>query len=387
MCTKGIALKAACADNFYYPPEWDPNSGKSLDQFQREKGFEHHLGANRVKNMNKGALLVRFELPFKVRCLRCKTTLGQGTRWDAEKKCIGHYHSTKIWQFTMRCRCPVGHERSADGRIYCNQQFVIKTNPETRAYDLVEGWEEVNVGDGADQTSAEGQRQWMENNKETSEKEQDAMFKLEKTIRNKEKEADDKVRLRALIHDQKEREDTYSLNSNLRKRMRTQKKEIAEQQRIEDSKNRNFVLPLLDENEEDKEEAATVAFKTDYDKMERIQKREDARNQPLFSSSSKPSLKALVDSGERGLKRKAPPSILGPGPSAMSTRASTSATTSTKTLLSISGGSIAPEQALSISGGRTAVDSRKQAAQSVADLVQKKRKLVMHQKMARLFNK
>jgi len=353
MCTKGIALKAACADNFYYPPEWDPNSGESLDQFQRKKGFEHHLGANRVKNMKSGSLLVRFELPFKVRCLRCKGIWGQGARWDAEKKCIGTYHSTKIWQFTMRCRKPVGHERSADGRIYCNQQFVIKTNPETREYDLVEGWEHVN--NDMDQTTAAGQKRIIESKDERKEMEGDPMFKLEKTIRDKDKEAEDKIRLRALIQDQKEREDTYSLNSALRKRLRTQKKEDQENQRIEASKNKNFVLPLLDANAEDKEEAETVAFKTDFDAIERIQKRAIAHNQPLFSSSSKPS----SSSSDRGLKR--------PAPSAVSTRASTTSTL-----------------ARSKSTHSAQVADKKQAAQAhLTDLIQKRRKMVIHQKLER----
>lgn len=364
MCTKGIALKAACADNFYYPPEWNPDSGKSLDQFQREKGFEHHLGANRVKNMSKGSLLVRFELPFKVRCLRCKGIIGQGTRWDAEKKCIGQHHSTKIWSFTFRCKRPVGHERSADGRIYCNQQFVIQTDPANRDYKLVEGMEHVN--NEYDQTSAAGQRKIVEGKAEREEMETDPMFKLEKTIRNKQKEADDKIRLRALIQDQKEREDTYSLNSALRKRMRTQKKDDAERQRIEDSKSKNFVFPLLDATAEDKEEAETVAFKTDYDAIARSQKRAIAHNQPLFSSSSKPSSSSLSD---RGLKRPAPSGV--PGPSAVSTRASTtSAVTRSKSTLS-----------------GQATDKKQAAQEHLTNLIQKRRKMVLHQKMERVFKK
>merc|ERR1711924_33234 len=127
------------------------------------------------------------------------------------------YYSTKIWSFTMRCKMPVGHEKSADGRIYCNQQFVWKTDPENRDYALAEGLERVNHE--CDQTTSAGQHRIVENNQERRDMEADPMFKLEKTIRDKEKEAEDKNRLRALIRDQKNHEDTYAQNSALRKRL------------------------------------------------------------------------------------------------------------------------------------------------------------------------
>merc|ERR1719235_2902011 len=134
--------------------------------------------------------------------------IDQGTRYDADKKCIGKYYSTKIWSFTMRCKMPVGHEKSADGRIYCNQQFVWKTDPKNRDYELAEGLEKVNHE--CDQTSSAGQHIIVESKQERNDMEADPMFKLEKTIRDKEKEANDKIRLRALIHDQKDRADTYT---------------------------------------------------------------------------------------------------------------------------------------------------------------------------------
>lgn len=348
MCTKDIALKAACADNFYYPPEWDPNSGKDLDKFQREQGFQHHLGAHRVKNLNKGVLLIRFEVPFKVRCLRCQGVIEQGTRYDADKKCVGKYYSTKIWSFTMRCKKIVGHEKSADGRIYCNQQFVWKTDPENRDYELAEGLEKVNHE--CDQTSSAGQHVIVEAQQERRDMEADPMFKLEKTIRDKEKEAHDKERLRALMLERKNQKDAYAVNSDLRKRLRTAKKEDAEQQKVEDARSKNFMFPLLDETEDDREEAESVAFKTDYNAMKRIQKQTSALNQPLFSRTQRPTPAAEVQA------------------SAASTKASTTASLSKRSL-----GSRASEKA-----------KKRAASEHVENLVQKRQKTVMHQKMERL---
>ncbi len=66
MSTSGLSLKATQADGFYFPSDWDPSQG-SLDSFRRKQGFEHALGKDRVKNLDQGVLVVRFEMPFKVK--------------------------------------------------------------------------------------------------------------------------------------------------------------------------------------------------------------------------------------------------------------------------------------------------------------------------------
>ncbi|CAJ1456891.1 unnamed protein product, partial [Effrenium voratum] len=136
--TKDISLKAACADSFYYPQEWAPSRG-SLDQFQRRRGYEHHFGKQRTKNLNKGVLLIRFEMPFTVQCLRCEHYIGQGTRYNADKKKVGMYFSTPLYEFAMHCGNIVSPEKSADGSAHCNQRFVIRTDPKNDDYELSEG--------------------------------------------------------------------------------------------------------------------------------------------------------------------------------------------------------------------------------------------------------
>ena len=103
MSTAGISLKAVQADGFYFPSDYDPKKHGSLDSFRRKQGFEHALGRGRVKNLHKGILQVRLEMPFKVQCLHCKQFVGKGTRFDADKKKVGNYLSTPIYEFSMRC--------------------------------------------------------------------------------------------------------------------------------------------------------------------------------------------------------------------------------------------------------------------------------------------
>ena len=71
--------------------------------------------------------------------------LAQGTRYNAEKKKVGMYHSTPIWSF--RCKCS-----SHSG---CTNHFEIETDPKNTRYVVVSGarrkeeeWERDEEEDG-----------------------------------------------------------------------------------------------------------------------------------------------------------------------------------------------------------------------------------------------
>ena len=51
--------------------------------------------------------------------------IGQGVRFNAEKKQVGNYHSTKILQFSMR--------------HHCGSIIVIETDPKNAEYIVKEG--------------------------------------------------------------------------------------------------------------------------------------------------------------------------------------------------------------------------------------------------------
>jgi hypothetical protein len=53
--------------NRYIPPDYDPKKNSTLNSHQ---GKKHALGA-RAKDIDKGVLVVRFELPFNIWCESC----------------------------------------------------------------------------------------------------------------------------------------------------------------------------------------------------------------------------------------------------------------------------------------------------------------------------
>jgi coiled-coil domain-containing protein 130 len=82
------------------------------------------LAFSGIKNPNK----IRFEMMFNVRCLQCKNSIGKGVRFNAHKKCVDQYLSTKIYEFSMNCHL-------------CENKFVVRTDPKNCDYVLVSGIE------------------------------------------------------------------------------------------------------------------------------------------------------------------------------------------------------------------------------------------------------
>uniref|UniRef100_A0A7S4JXD7 Splicing factor YJU2 n=1 Tax=Odontella aurita TaxID=265563 RepID=A0A7S4JXD7_9STRA len=114
------SLSAAQADGYYIPPAY-LESGKfkkkSLNQFAGSKGHNQYLQRS----------VVRFELPYDGFCLGCEAHVGKGTRFNAHKSHCDDYFSTKIWEFTMKCRA------------CANATFKIRTDPRERGFAYVSG--------------------------------------------------------------------------------------------------------------------------------------------------------------------------------------------------------------------------------------------------------
>ena len=102
----------------YYPPEWRPEHG-SLNRFHGQ-----HPLRSRVKP--RGALTVRFEMPFNAWCLACERHIGLGVRFNATKSRNGEYLSTPIYDFAMKCPS-------------CPNNLRIRTDPRRAAFVCVEG--------------------------------------------------------------------------------------------------------------------------------------------------------------------------------------------------------------------------------------------------------
>jgi len=114
------SLAATQADGMYIPPEYLESGAfkkKSLNQFNKSKGHNQFLQRN----------VCRFELPFDGFCTGCNEIVGKGTRFNAHKAHVDDYFTTKIYEFTTRCR-------------KCGDvEFRIRTNPKERTFDYVSG--------------------------------------------------------------------------------------------------------------------------------------------------------------------------------------------------------------------------------------------------------
>ena len=48
-------------------------------------------------------------MPYNVWCEHCEAHIGRGVRFNAEKKQVGNYFSTKILSFRMKCHLCSGY--------------------------------------------------------------------------------------------------------------------------------------------------------------------------------------------------------------------------------------------------------------------------------------
>jgi len=118
------SLGATQADGYYIPPQY-LDSGA----YKKKSVSEFNSGSTKGHNQFLQRSVVRFELPYDGFCKNksCNVHVGRGTRFNAHKSHVDDYHSTKIWEFTMKCRaCAV-------------QKFIIRTDPKGRCFDYTMG--------------------------------------------------------------------------------------------------------------------------------------------------------------------------------------------------------------------------------------------------------
>jgi hypothetical protein len=119
------SLAAVQADGYYIDPsKFDPKRGKGS---ANAVTGTHALGARASRLKSEGILVVRFELPYDSQCAQCGTFISHGVRFNADKRRVGEYFTTPIWEFSMRC---------SSG---CGCVFVIRTAPAEGDYDFISG--------------------------------------------------------------------------------------------------------------------------------------------------------------------------------------------------------------------------------------------------------
>lgn len=229
----------------YVPPDLEgTTTGNKLHN-------KHPLGARASKLSSSGALTVRFEMPFAVWCSTCPkpTIVGQGVRFNAEKKRVGAYYSTPIWGFRMR---------HAD----CGGAIEIRTDPRNTAYVVVSGAKKRDTGEDEEDVRDHGAMAIL-TDEERQKLRSDAFASLEKTIEDRRQLAQATERIDELEDVSKRRwDDPYSRNKALRKTFRVgrveREKEAAAAEALKDKM--SLGIDLLPGTEEDRRRAALVDF-------------------------------------------------------------------------------------------------------------------------------
>jgi len=237
------SLAAARADGYYFPPDWDPSKGTSSGASAKYKGNQGSLG-RRANKIDEGILVVRFEAPYHFWCSGCNQKVGQGVRFNAEKKQIGNYHSTKIWSFTSVTRC-------------CANVVEFHTDPKSCEYILVKG----GVRKVEEYSAEEAGTQELAGREDRLKLAEDPFYALEHKGAQEQRAKQQKPALEALYDDSTfKTTEHYSLNKALRRQMRAQK---AESKKLEEEGRAMGLpehIPLLPSSSEDTAGAAAAAL-------------------------------------------------------------------------------------------------------------------------------
>lgn len=225
----------------YVPPEHEGTTSAN------KLAGKHALGS-RARKAGQGILTVRFEMPFPIWCTTCPkpTIIGQGVRFNAEKKKVGNYHTTPILSFRMK-------------HVVCGGWIEIRTDPKNTAYVVTEGAKKRDTGEDKVQ---EGEIK-IRTEEERARLENDAFARLEGKVEDKQRIVTDKSRIEEL-YNAKERDwdDPGEANRRLRNAFRIGRKEREQNGRLTETLKDKMSLgmDLLEESEDDRIRAAFVEF-------------------------------------------------------------------------------------------------------------------------------
>ncbi|KAJ7567550.1 hypothetical protein O6H91_02G152300 [Diphasiastrum complanatum] len=263
-------LAAARADNFYYPPEWTPQQG-SLNKFHGQ-----HALRERAKKIDQGILVIRFEMPFNIWCGGCNAMIAKGVRFNAEKKEIGKYFSTKIWSFRMKAAC-------------CRQEIEIHTDPKNCEYIIISGaTQKIEAFDAIDAEtialpSAEDREKLIDPFYHLEHEEEDIL---------KGKQAEPLL-IRLQRDSDLKHGDSYARNKALRAQLRAQKKRVAAEESA--SRKLGLGIRLLPALEDDVKEAEKVKFASKFELNQR-NARAAINASSIFSKAADSSKRSLSSS-------------------------------------------------------------------------------------------
>jgi coiled-coil domain-containing protein 130 len=249
----------------YVPPEHEGT-------ISANKLIGKHALGNRAKNIGQGILTVRVEMPFPIWCTTCPkpTIIGQGVRFNAEKKKVGNYYTTPILSFRMK-------------HIVCGGWIEIRTDPKNTAYVVTEGAKKRDTGEDKFQEGGiiirtEAERERLQS---------DAFAALEVKIDDRQQANVEKHRIEQLLDAKdKDWEDPYSASQKLRRAFRAERKVRQKNEGLtEQLKDRmSLGMDLLEETEDDRSRASLVDF-GDPDQGAREAAIRKAQTAPLFATT------------------------------------------------------------------------------------------------------
>lgn len=254
--------------NKYYPPDYDPRKG-GLNKF-----LGTHALRERANKIHLGILIIRFEMPYNIWCEGCKNHIGMGVRYNAEKKKVGMYYTTPVYQFRMKCHL-------------CDNYIEIKTDPANLDYEIISGarrqerrWDPTENGQVVPDDKNDIKKRW-----------DDAMFKLEHGEEDLAKKTDAKPRLQKLTHIQDRVKDDYLANRILRDQFRSKKKEMKAKAKVDNDllAKASLGIKLVPESPEDIQTAALIRLQPSASSEERIlDSRDQILDESIFDSGPSP---------------------------------------------------------------------------------------------------
>jgi coiled-coil domain-containing protein 130 len=202
--------------------------------------------------------------------------MSKGLRFNAKKdKAPEKYFTTQIWCFSMKCP-----------EIKCDQNMVIKTDPENRTYEMAEGMRkmeqefEPEANDSIIKATTDEERDLLAT---------DPMYRLQHDKEDKRRALSAKEHLESLIDlqdSQKERD--YDMNCLLRKGSREKRKRAIFL--LEEGKARGLNIPLVEENESDATNAKAIKFNSKINNSFAVAERSKMtalQSQSIFAGTKK----------------------------------------------------------------------------------------------------
>lgn len=298
----------------YVPPD-----AEGVLTANQASGKGHALGARASKLKSEGILTVRFEMPFAVWCDTCTAAhneathknpvlIGQGVRFNAEKKRIGNYYSSPIYSFRMR-------------HAACGGWIEMHTDPKNTAYVVVAGGRKrADASSSSSSTTPDDSlvsTLVIPTAHEQAAQRETAFATLEKTIADRAALAASKERIDEIeAASARQWDDPYARNQALRKTFRVgrhaREREAAKADNIKERM--GLGIELLPESEEDAQRARLIEFGrapagAARDANEGREAEKAVFSRPLFGAASDKDDAKNMQRGSDVTKRK-PPKLL-----------------------------------------------------------------------------